>query len=453
MVALLSLRRLLTYILIGIVLGTAVTSCPLQAQQKLNFEHLRQQKFRIMPVSYGDWVENGDLFSSKEAIEASFKAIHDYGSTHIYWRLLWEGHPIDKMLFYGNNLQERNFRLKQPFEGTPYAWNPHEIRYPLEVAHKLGMKFYVWVSIYNEGAPPAVAGEYWYQSVFVYEHPEFQLVDRTGKRYYYGVLEWAYPQARKYWVDEIQEILDKYDVDGVYLDARPEAICPETADEFGFNDPVVKEYERRYGVNILREDFDLEKWRALRGEYFTLLVKEISDRIHAKGKLFSLGISRGDYIGYPVGNMKLEWRKWIEEKVIDYLHLDEYGHCSTSSLSAGLNPSAVQPYGFVTDYPTERGLKPLDVAVREDYGPLCHKHGVKLYFRCYPYQPRPIENECCESRATMNPKPVPPGWCQHLLEMPEIDGVDEVAPFFLSKMFPQWAVPRREQRRTYPLFK
>lgn len=405
-----------------------------------------------MPVSYGDWAANGDLFSSKDAIEASFKAIRDFGSEYIYWRLLWEGHPIDKMLFYGNNLQDRNYRLKQPFEGTPYAWDPHELRFPAEVAHKLGMKFYAWVSIYDEGAPPAAMGEYWYQSIFVYEHPEYQMVDRTGKKHFHGLLEWAYPQARQYWVDEIQGILDKYDVDGIYIDGRPETICPTTADEFGFGAPIVSEFQKRYGVDILREDFDVEQWRSLRGEYFTQLLREISERVHAKGKLLSLGTSRGDYIGYPVGNMKLEWRKWIEQKLIDFLHLDEYGHCSTSSLAGGMHSDAVQPYGFVTDFPTGRGLKPLDVAIREDYGPLCHKYGVKLYFRCYPYHPRPVQDECCDNRATMHPAPVPADWCQRLLEMPEIDGVDEVAPFFLTKMFPQWAAPRKDKWRTYPMF-
>src|SRR5690348_2640333 len=78
-----------------------------------------QQKDKIMSVSFGDWVEDGDLFSSPEAIERSFRLIKEAGATHIYWRMLWEGHPIDHMLFYGNNLQARNWRLKQKFENTP----------------------------------------------------------------------------------------------------------------------------------------------------------------------------------------------------------------------------------------------------------------------------------------------------------------------------------------------
>ena len=55
------------------------------------------------------------------------------------------------------------------------------------------------------------------------------------------------------------------------------------------------------------------------------LLRELSAVIHDQKKLLSLGTYRGDYIGFPLGNMKLEWRKWIQERIIDELHLDERG--------------------------------------------------------------------------------------------------------------------------------
>jgi hypothetical protein len=182
-------------------------------------------------------------------------------------------------------------------------------------------------------------------------------------------MEWAYPEARRYWTDLVERILEKYQVDGIYMDTRAECMAPHYADQFGFNEPIVQEYQRRYGTDIRQDDFDLESWRQLRGEYFTLFLKELSNVIHSKGKPFSLGTARGDYIGFPLGNMKLEWRKWISEKIIDELHLDERGWAWGR-----------HGHGYLTDVDTGRGLQPLEQMVKEGYGPLCRKYGVKLYF-------------------------------------------------------------------------
>jgi hypothetical protein len=54
----------------------------------------------------------------------------------------------------------------------------------------------------------------------------------------------------------------------VYNEGAPAGAWTEHADQYGFNRPIVEEYERRYGVSILEKDFDLENWRSFRGEYF-----------------------------------------------------------------------------------------------------------------------------------------------------------------------------------------
>jgi len=151
----------------------------------------------------------------------------------------------------------------------------------------------------------------------------------------------------------------------------------------------VAEYQKRHGVNILEEDFDLETWRALRGEYFTALVRELSQAIHGRGKRFALGTSRGDYIGFPLGNMKLEWRKWIGEKLIDGFHVDIHGW--------GWGRHG---YGYVTDAATGRGLQPTEQMIREAYGPLCKRSGVKLYSWC-PHRDRKERPERCKAMAAM----------------------------------------------------
>src|SRR5579872_4950530 len=122
--------------------------------------HSGQSTSRIAQISYGDVVEAGEKLSSTAAIEKAFRSLRDAGFTTVYWRLLWEGHPIENVIFYSSQSQPQIHQAKSSFENTPYAWDPHEIRWPIEVAHKLGLKFYAWIVVYNEGAPPGALQEY-----------------------------------------------------------------------------------------------------------------------------------------------------------------------------------------------------------------------------------------------------------------------------------------------------
>src|SRR5262245_29112887 len=260
-------------------------------------------KTKINMISFGDDIENKNWmpgyshherrYHTKESIETSLAKLKEKGASAIYWRLMWDGAPDDEIEKYSFRVQVEKDELRRQFVNTPYAWDPHELRWPVAVAHKLGMKIYAWIVPYNMGAPPGAYAELgikpglvhypavtitetqfpWMYS-YLRKNPQYQLVDRTGKRYHYGVLEWVYPEARRYWTTIVQDIVGRYDVDGVYIDTRTECMAPDFADQFGFNDPVVDEYKRRYSVDIRMEDFDLEKWRALRGEYFTHLLRE-----------------------------------------------------------------------------------------------------------------------------------------------------------------------------------
>src|SRR5262249_3797241 len=152
----------------------------------------------------------------------------------IYWRLFWDGAPDDEVEKYSFRVQVEKDQLRRLFAGTPYAWDPHELRWPVAVAHRLGMQLYAWIVPYNMGAPPGARAELGirpspvrYPAVtiqetefpwmyrFAREHPEYQLVDRNGRRHHYGVMEWAYPEARRYWTNLVQDIVTRYDVDGL----------------------------------------------------------------------------------------------------------------------------------------------------------------------------------------------------------------------------------------------
>ena len=64
-----------------------------------------------------------------------------------------------------------------------------------------------------------------------------------------------------------------------------------------------------------------------------------------RGKRFAVGTARGNYIGAPIGNLYINWQKWVKEGIIDELFLDIYGWCWMKGAGA-----KVRGYGYIIDY-------------------------------------------------------------------------------------------------------
>jgi hypothetical protein len=137
---------------------------------------------------------------------------------------------------------------------------------------------------------------------------------------------------------------------------------------------VVVEYERRYGRNILVQAFDLEQWRALRGEYLTQFLREVGDHLRSKGQKLAVGVQQGDVIGPPFGNMKLDWRRWISERIVDELVV---GHITNER--ARYPHRTQRATGYLQNQEEGLGLPPIEKALSEEYGPLASRFGVKLF--------------------------------------------------------------------------
>ncbi|MFQ6097349.1 MAG: hypothetical protein ACE5O2_06425, partial [Armatimonadota bacterium] len=94
-------------------------------------------------------------------------------------------------------------------------------------------------------------------------------------------------------------------------------------------------------------------------------------------KRICIGVPRGDYFGPPYGNMYLDWRTWVEEKLIDELVLGELS-------GKGLYPRRKDYKGYVFDQEAGLGVRTVREDIAERYGPLCREHGVELYVQARP---------------------------------------------------------------------
>ncbi len=250
----------------------------------------------------------------------------------------------------------------------------------VQAAHANGMKIFAWLCIYDEGCPPDVlygrTTPFPWQSKFTAAHPEYLVVDRSRTQRHWGVLEYLYPQARAYKVRQLVRFLKDYDFDGLYVCTRSHSPPAEFADQYGFNDVTVSLFRRRYGVDILTQPFDKEKWRRLRGEGLTMLLRDLRQAAPA-GRKILVAIPVGRYIGPPYGNMYLDWETWLDKGFADGLVT---GVVSGKWLYPDEKLTDKQK-GYLSSM--EEGIgqcSRLDEA-RRVYGPACARRGAMLFVR------------------------------------------------------------------------
>ena len=276
----------------------------------------------------------GDLvpLSSAEAIDESFDAAkNSFGATRVLWRGLQEEDYV----------RHQEFRPDSLWLYDVWQWSRHLSldlklnRHAVRSAHRRGMTIWGLTCLFEFGAEPKeavyVAMEYGpatSEDRLRIQHRDWIPIDRYGIRRQTGPLESAYPQARRALVDRLVGETLRYGYDGLMLLTYVENTDLWFEDEFGFNEPVVREFKRRYGVDISTQPFDVEAWRKLRGEYVTQLLRELSAALHAKGKKLGVAVDplrphhAQPWLGNPIptanaGSMTMDWQRWIREGIVD----------------------------------------------------------------------------------------------------------------------------------------
>ena len=150
------------------------------------------------------------------------------------------------------------------------------------------------------------------ESIGILDKPDQFIGLAKGKNPYIPALSPAYPEVRNYWLSLIQEYIDM-GVDGI--DFR--FVCHQDTMEwnaYGFNKPIVDEYFKRHGVNILEEEFDRAEWRKLRGEYYTLFYRQAKELLKKHGKKIQVDVTNENHPdpAMPsIMNIHADWREWL----------------------------------------------------------------------------------------------------------------------------------------------
>ncbi len=277
-------------------------------------------------------------------------------------------HAYRKVSKYGEAVQEADaYELAHSVDDAVVA---------VEAARQAGIKIFCYIDMYDEGQPFHVDSwsnkNYYWESKFFSKHPEFYACDRIWQSKHWGVPEYAYDQVRHYKCrEELAYLVDNYSWDGVYISTRGHRLSAVHGDQYGFNEPVVSAFAERYGVDILTQNFDLEAWRRLRGEFVTQYIREVRTLCEERSLELGIGVPPGDYFGPPLGNLYLDWRTWVQDRLIDFIVV---GHANIVGRHLRFG------YGYLNSFfEGEFGLPPLPKILANDYAPLCQKNQVGLW--------------------------------------------------------------------------
>jgi hypothetical protein len=151
------------------------------------------------------------------------------------------------------------------------------------------------------------------------DNPNKVLGAAIGKNHFVpGALCPSEPKARDYWLTLIRQAL-ACGADGIDLRPQNHLNVLEWP-EYGFNGPIVREFKKRYGIDIRREEFPKDKWRELRGEFYTQFLRQARQEIQNKGKRLQLHIEdmmEGTSEASCPMEIFWDWQSWLKEGLAD----------------------------------------------------------------------------------------------------------------------------------------
>ncbi|MGC9320073.1 MAG: hypothetical protein ACP5KN_18725 [Armatimonadota bacterium] len=343
----------------------------------------------IVDIDFNDEVINRPEPMTEEEVVGLVDDLHSHGCETIIVRMGFLGllpyrtelsYPLEfdeedfRERYWGSEedadrLAERNTDWLRRYRAALEAYNPPEVF--IRAGHERGMKVIMWIDIYDDYYPG-------FHSKFLDENPQCQWTAKDGTRFE-GLTQYAWPEARQFRVQQATELLD-LGADGIHLSTS--AHCRHMPnvhqdDFYGYGRPIVEEYRRRHGVDILdATEFDTEAWHRIKGEAVNELYRQVAAVCHERERELWIGLQLGDYVHMAanpyfgdnvVARYRNLWQELVTDGIADAIIVADY---EVPGQSGG-------PY-WVAKEGVPAGEDLYAFGARQ-YGPLCREHGVQMY--------------------------------------------------------------------------
>ncbi len=330
-----------------------------------------QPEIRAMWLDRGTIVQAG----SRERLAVLFDRLDAAGINTIFLETVNASYPI-----YPSRIAPQQNPLTQ-------RWDP--LQAAVELAHERDMELHAWVWVFAAGNQlhnALLNQPEDYPGPVLSANPTWAAYDNSGNPIPRGqtkpFLDPANPEARAYLLSLVEEIITRYDVDGIQLDyIRYPFQDPSANRTYGYGIAARQQFEALSGVDPLtltpRIDFSQaaavqerqrllwERWTEFRIQRITSFVGETSRlvrRVRPDIVLSTAVFAQSDH--ERLQKIQQDWGTWAKQGLVDWIVLMSYAQ-DTNGFRSLIRPwvTAGTDYGSTLIIPSIRLLNLSESAV------------------------------------------------------------------------------------------
>jgi hypothetical protein len=144
----------------------------------------------------------------------------------------------------------------------------------------------------------------------------------------------GYPEVNEYWLEQVRRVV-AMGYDGIDFRLQYHSGWVTDYINYGYNEPVVKRYKEKHGIDILKEKADPVEIMKIRGEYFLSFLEKAAGIIHSSGKKLQVHLRHAheeprlsddfNELGFwAMPKVLLDWKKAVD--LADEVTLKHYYH-------------------------------------------------------------------------------------------------------------------------------
>jgi uncharacterized lipoprotein YddW (UPF0748 family) len=228
------------------------------------------------------WLDRGTIVKARneQGLAQVFDRLSQAGINTVFFETINAGYPI--------------YPSKVAPQQNPLTRNWDPLKSAVKLAHDRGMELHAWVWVFaagNQRHNQILGINSNYPGPVLAAHPDWAGYDRSGKMIPQGqtkpFFDPANPQLRQYLLNQYEEIVTNYNVDGLHLDyIRYPFQDHQRNRSYGYGKAARSLFKQSYGVdplNISPSQTALwQKWTAFRTQQIDSFVAQVSQKMRQK---------------------------------------------------------------------------------------------------------------------------------------------------------------------------